>query len=290
MRREGGVPCLAPLYPVSYRAEAQNLNSIRMLTDRPIAYGRTAEIYPWRDHQVLKLFHEWFPGEAVRNEACIARAVQAAGLAVPQVGEIVEVDGRLGLEYQRLEGASMGGEMVARPWRLGRLARQLAELHAGMHDFAGIEGMPSQRERLESKIKGAEGLGVALQESLLQQLDGMPTGDRLCHGDFHPWNVLMTAGGAVVIDWDSATWGNPLADVARTAVLLAGVSKMSQMVTWREKLAARWCRRVYVRRYFELRPGGEEECRAWCPIVAAARMSEGIPGLEDWLRAQAGSP
>jgi aminoglycoside phosphotransferase (APT) family kinase protein len=261
-----------------------------MLPDKPIAYGRTAKIYPWRNHQILKLFYEWFPAEAIHNEARIARAVQAAGLAAPQVGEIVEVDGRLGLAYQRVEGASMGEEMAARPWRLGRLAQQLAELHAEMHDLPGIEGMPSQRERLESKIRGARGLSVALQESLLGALDRMPTGDRLCHGDFHPWNVLMTAGGAVVIDWDSAAWGNPLADVARTAVLLAGMSKMSEMVTWREKLAARWCRRLYLRRYFVIRPGGEEECRAWRPIVAAARMSEGIPGLEDWLRAQAGSP
>lgn len=261
-----------------------------MLPDKPIAYGRTAEIFLWRNHQVLKLFHEWFPAEAVQYEAHIARAVQAAGLAVPQVGEIVEVDGRLGLEYQRLEGVSMGEEMTAKPWTLVRLARQLAELHARMHDTTGVEGMPSQQERLESKIKQAKGLSVALRESLLQALDGMPTGDRLCHGDFHPWNVLMIAGGAVVIDWDSAACGNPLADVARAAVLLAGVSKMSEMVTWREKLAARWCRRVYVRRYFEIRPGGEEEYQAWRPIVAAARMSEGIPGLEDWLRAQAGSP
>jgi hypothetical protein len=57
-----------------------------MPTDRPIAYGRTAEIFLWKDHQVLKLFYEWFPAEAVHNEARITRAVQAAGLAVPQVG------------------------------------------------------------------------------------------------------------------------------------------------------------------------------------------------------------
>jgi Ser/Thr protein kinase RdoA (MazF antagonist) len=290
MRSRGGVPCLAHRYPVSYQCRGTESKKARVLPDKPIAYGRTAEIYPWRNHQVLKLFHEWFPAEAIHNEARIARAVQAAGLAVPQVGEIVEVDGRLGLAYQRLEGASMGEEMAARPWRLGRLAQQLAELHARMHDTGGIEGMPPQRERLESKIRQAKGLSVTLQESLLQALEGMPTGDCLCHGDFHPWNVLMTAGGAVVIDWDSATCGNPLADVARTAVLLAGVSKMSEMVTWREKLAARWCRRVYLGRYFKIRPGGEEECRAWRPIVAAARMSEGIPGLENWLRAQAGSP
>ena len=36
-----------------------------------------------------------------------------------------------------------------------------------------------------------------------------------------------------------------------------------------------------------LRPGGEDLYRHWLPIVAAARLSEGIPKLEKWLIAQA---
>jgi aminoglycoside phosphotransferase (APT) family kinase protein len=253
---------------------------------RPVACGRTAEIYPWRDHKVLKLFYEWFPEGDVRHEARIAQAVHAAGLAVPKVGEIIEVDGRLGLEYERLEGASMGDEMTARLWTLVRSARLLAELHAEVHATEGIEGMPSQRERLERKIRGAKGLGAELRKAGLRALERMPEGDQLCHGDFHPWNVIMTDGGAIVIDWFSATCGNPLADVARTAVVLESVREMEESVTWREKLMVQWCRRVYVRRYFELRPGGEEEYRSWRPIVAAGRMSEGIDDLEDWLRIQ----
>jgi thiamine kinase len=256
---------------------------------QPIARGRTAEIYPWGGHQVLKLFYDWFPEEDVRREARTARAVHAAGLAAPGVGEIVEVDGRLGLTYEWVEGVPMGDAMAGRPWRLVRLARLLAEMHAEMHAVAGIEGLPSQRERLEGRIRQARGLGAGLREAALRALERMPEGDRprLCHGDFHPWNVLLTGGGAVVIDWLAATGGNPLADVARTAVILDGVKKMGHPVTWWDKVATRWCLAVYLRRYFELRPGGEEEYRAWRPIVAAGRISEGIAGLEDWLRLQA---
>ena len=257
-----------------------------MSLDAPIAHGRSAEIHPWKDGQILKLFHDWLPTEAVQHEARIARAVHAAGLAAPRAGEIVEVGGRLGLEYERLDGMPMGKEMAARPWSLARLSRLLAKLHVEMHAVEGMDGLPPQRARLETKIRRAGGLDPGLQAAVLRALDRMPEGDRLCHNDFHPWNVMMTGRGAVVIDWTDAACGNPLADVARTALVLGGVRHMTEMVTWKEKLAAGLCCRAYLRRTFELRPGSEFEYRAWWPIVAAARMDEEISGLEEWLRAQ----
>src|SRR4030095_15455198 len=51
-------------------------------------------------------------------------------------------------------------------------------------------------------------------------LDGLPAGDRLCHGDFHPGNLLVCADRVSVIDWPNATRGVPEADYARTMLLL----------------------------------------------------------------------
>ena len=36
---------------------------------KPIALGRTAEIYAWEEGQVLKLFQDWFSADLVENEA-----------------------------------------------------------------------------------------------------------------------------------------------------------------------------------------------------------------------------
>ena len=257
-----------------------------MLPEKPIAFGRTAEIYAWEDGWVLKLFHDWFPEESVRYEAELACAVQAAGLPVPAAGEIVEIGDRLGLPYQRVDGPSMLEEMSARPWTLPRFSRLLAELQAGMHDDNTITGLPSQQQRLETKIRRAEGLSPALRAAALEALAAMPEGERLCHGDFHPDNVLMTDHGPVVIDWIDATLGRPLADVARSSVILLGVSAPGSRATWVEKLTVRWYHRIYLRHYFRLRPGGTDEYRAWRPIVAAARMSEGIAEIQDWLLSQ----
>jgi hypothetical protein len=62
------------------------MNLPELLPEKPIAFGRTAEVHAWKDGWVLKLFHDWFPEESVRYEAELARAVQAAGLPVPAAG------------------------------------------------------------------------------------------------------------------------------------------------------------------------------------------------------------
>jgi uncharacterized protein (TIGR02172 family) len=254
--------------------------------EKPIAFGRTAEIYAWEEGWVLKLFHEGFPKGSVRYEAKLARAVQAAGLPVPAVGEIVEIGDRLGLTYERVEGPSMLEEMSTKPWTLLRSTRLLAELQAGMHGNSTVTGLPSQRQRLEIKIGGAKGLSPELREAVLAALATMPEGEQLCHGDLHPDNVLMTEQGPVLIDWIDATQGRPLADVARSSVILMGVGAPGSRATWVQKVMAGWYHRIYVRHYFRLRPGGEKEVRAWRPIVAAARMSEGIAEIQDWLLSQ----
>jgi aminoglycoside phosphotransferase (APT) family kinase protein len=257
-----------------------------MLPERPIALGRTAEIYAWEDGWVLKLFYDWFSEESVRTEAKLARAVQAAGLPVPAVGDIIEMDNRLGLPYQRVDGSSILEQVRARPWTLPKFSHLLAELQAGMHDNDTITGLPSQRQRLDSKIRQAQGLDPELKAVALEALAAMPQGARLCHGDFHFGNVLMTADGPVVIDWIDATLGRPLADVARSSVILLGILAPGSGATWKERVMVRWHHRIYLRHYFRLRPGGEDEYRAWRPIVAAARMSEGITELQHWLGSQ----
>lgn len=65
------------------------------------ARGRTAEVYAWGDQQILKLYFSEFPSHWVDYELKIARVVQDAGLPSPKVGEIVEVNGRRGLVYER---------------------------------------------------------------------------------------------------------------------------------------------------------------------------------------------
>jgi hypothetical protein len=92
---------------------------------------------------------------------------------------------------------------------------------------------------------------------------------------------------AVVIDWIDASRGNPLADVARTTIIVLGAAASSEVPNTALKVFVRLFHSIYLHHYFQLCPGGEEEYRRWLPVVAAARLSENIPELEHWLLHQA---
>ena len=122
-----------------------------------LARGRTAEIYAWGNGRVLKLFFDWCPESWARQEARVTRAVHAAGLPVPAVEDMIEVDGRTGIVFERVAGRSMVQELLARPWQLYRIASTLAELHAAMHKCE-VPGLPSFSAALERSVRGLDGL------------------------------------------------------------------------------------------------------------------------------------
>jgi uncharacterized protein (TIGR02172 family) len=265
---------------------------------QPIAYGRTAEIYAWHRGQILKLFYDWFGLESIKAEARNTRAAFSSGLPVPAVGEIIRVNDRYGLEYQRVYGNPMFKMFQRKPWNVFRYARRWAELHAALHASTIQVDLPSQRQVLENNIHCAEALPAHLRVKVLATLETMPDGNRLCHGDFWPSNILMTAQGEMIIDWFRASRGNPLADLARTTNLALGftdtrqiqrpflsfgTTKTSDIKNSLFQVFCRICYPSYINYYFKLCPGGEDEYRRWLPIVAAARLSDNIPELEKML-------
>lgn len=257
---------------------------------QPIARGRTADIFAWEPDQILKLFHADRSLASAEYEARISRLVHASGLAIPAVGEIIETHGRYGLTYERIEGASLLTDLVARPWTLMRAALTLAELHTTIHDHHGAD-LPTIRQRLEKNIRSAASLPSSVEAQLLDSLSTLHDERSLLHGDFHPDNVLLTTRGPIIIDWNDATVGDPWADVARTSLLLTA-SQLPPDAPGRLFISAgrRWLHRVYLKRYTKLRPEGRARLARWQPIVAAARLAENIPGERDRLMALIMSP
>ena len=229
------------------------------------------------------MFHNWLSLENIEYEMKIARAVHASGVKSPAVFEMVQIDGRHGLIYERVQGESMLEVFRRQPWNVNRLGGLLAELHVRMHERVSDTGLPAQRSRLEYKIKNADALPDSVKSSLLGALQAQPDSDRVCHGDFHPANILLEGSDAAIIDWVDATRGNPLADVARTTIILLGAAKSSQIKNPFLKALVAMFHSTYLKHYFRLRPRGMDEYRRWLPIVAGARLNENIPELKTWL-------
>ena len=243
----------------------------------------TGNLYAWGEGQILKLFGSEAPAGWVEHMAQVDQALHAAGLPVPAVEGPIEIDDALGLIYERIEGATLAQELLGSPditpETIVRLAHIFAEVHAQIHACGPIAELPDQRSLFPRVIQGIDVLPADLKEATLKALEDLPPGRQLCHGDFHPYNVLQSPRGPIVIDWNNAHIGNPLEDVARSTLMLAG-ARVSEGVPEAPVAAFN---EAYLERYFQLRPGDRQELAAWEPIVAAVRLCDNIPQLEEWL-------
>lgn len=233
----------------------------------PFASGNEAELFAWDGGRVLKLSKRVGDPSRAEREAAILRSVAPIGLA-PQVDGVLEVNGRWGVVMERIE-RPMLASVLSNPGRVSEVLDLMVALHRHIHAVTAPDGVPNLKQRLATRIERAEQLTRGERDGLLAQLATMADGDRLCHGDFHPFNILGLDADARVIDWLDATRGPPAADVCRTYVLIS---------SWNAGFA-----RAYVDAYFSASGLERAEVETWLPLVAAARLSENVPAEFDGL-------
>lgn len=240
-----------------------------------LGVGREAEVYAWGDDAVVKLYRPGYRGH--RAEAAALTELNGRGGA-PRLIEVVDHDRRHGLVIQRLPGIDMLTAVQQRPWLLRHLSRRLATTHLRIHEVRPSGAMADLREVMAARIQEAP-LPPHLRDFVLPLLKGLPVGDRLCHGDYHPGNVLVEGDRIGVIDWANAARAVPEADHARTLLLLRWADPLPEtrplirgMLAAGRSLFAR----TYARAYRRGSPRPLRDVRSWVTVNVAARMSEGI--------------
>ncbi len=247
------------------------------LPPEPLAEGRVSLVYPWGEGKILKLARDWVPPDWVGHEYRIAEIVHASGLRVPQPHALIQVDGRSGIVYDRVDGRTMLDRIGTSPHRAISFGKTLGRLHAAVHLIPGDEELPETHDRLRRKIEAVEGAPEPARKLALEQLARLPKGSALLHGDFHPGNLVMTDQGPITIDWPDASRGHPLADVARSVILasLGGLPAQPVLRILVRGFRAAF-REAYLRAYFRISPLKRKDLRAWMYPVLFARLSEGI--------------
>jgi aminoglycoside phosphotransferase (APT) family kinase protein len=164
----------------------------------------------------------------------------------------------------------------------------MARIHQRIHDVPAPDALPDLNDVLRIRVGSAKQLPHGLKESALSVLDSLPRGDRICHGDFHPGNVLGSLDAPVVIDWPDAARGDPLADVAGTE-LLVRFGEVPPGTSLLVRGASAAVRRIiaerYVAVYRRVRPFDPRILLRWKIVQAAARFSAEIPSEYEALRA-----
>jgi aminoglycoside phosphotransferase (APT) family kinase protein len=238
-----------------------------------LAQGRTSEFFALDCQRVVKLLAPERGHEVAEQESILICLARAAGLPAPTVYGLLRVDGRCGIVMERLQGQTLYDLVRRRPLALVGCVRRLAELHVAVHDKSGTH-LPSQREFLRHSIRVAH-LSDHLKQAALTTLEELPDGEAFCHGDLTLSNVIRARRRLGCVDWARACRGNPLADVARTAVMLRtvqwGVPPRSRPWRWLFLLGRALARQVYLHRYHTLGTYCGKELARW-EIVAAAAL------------------
>jgi Ser/Thr protein kinase RdoA (MazF antagonist) len=205
-----------------------------------VGWGVSSDVYAWTPGTVVKLLRPGFEAlAAVEHER--ATAIHAAGAPCPAVHALVELDGRPGVVFDRLDGPSLLGERGA--------AATLAHLHVAVHDLPAPD-LPQLADTLASWAIG-----------------GMESGRSLFHGDLHPGNVLRHADRWLVIDWSNGHLAPPAADVACSVLSIGyrglhGPGASPEVLHRRVRAAER-----YLDTYRTLRPAALLDLPRWLTTI-----------------------
>ncbi len=251
-----------------------------------IGSGMTAEVYKWQQDKVLKLFFNNVPEGWIEYEALVGDTIYQAGLPSPAVYGIIEHQNRSGIIYQQIEGVSMLEGLIRRPWRTFKYARDMARLQYRIHSTSQND-LPLNNGSMITAINAGGNLDEAARKKILKYTETLPTGNSICHGDFHPDNILNLANDEnIVIDWSNAYYGHSHGDVARTLLMITtpymppGVSPFLIIIS---RYLKRLFALVYKWEYLRLSSSKIEDINIWLLPTAAARLNERIPGEEKWL-------
>lgn len=185
-----------------------------------IAIGRTSTVVEFGAGRVAKVLAPDVPDHWADAEAVFTDEVRRAGAPAPEVVDVVVVDGRPAIVFERITGPSMWQAMLADTGRSTELVDLLVSVQADIHRLGPCARIPALVDRMDRKITEVDSLSLDDRTSASAMLAACPAGAALLHGDLHPGNILLSPAGPVVIDWFDACIGAPAADIARTALLL----------------------------------------------------------------------
>lgn len=226
--------------------------------DRVIAVRTKKTVYRDGD-TALKVFDPGYSKAGVLDEARNMALAEESGLNVPQVLEVLRMEGKWAIRWEYIPGNTLERLMEEHPEKHGEYWNRFAEIQAEV--FSRHAPMLNrQKDRMARRIDSAP-LEGAEKAALRARLSAMPEKDAICHGDFMPANIVIKPDSApYLLDWVHVTQGDPAADAAQTYLLLRLRGQGPAAEEYLELL----CGKAKIEK---------EDVRDWLPLVAASQLA-----------------
>lgn len=212
------------------------------------------------DEGIVKVFEKSHSKADVFNEALNTARVEEAGLDIPKVKSVAEVDGKWAVVVEYKEGKTLAELMKANTANMEKYMEDFVELQLQVHSKKAPL-LNKLKDKLARQINSLKDLDATARYELLTRLESMPKHDKVCHGDFNPSNVIVAADGTMtVVDWAHAAQGNASADAAMTYLLFA--------------LENQETADLYMNLFCKKSDTAKQYVQQWLPIVAAAQLTK----------------
>jgi uncharacterized protein (TIGR02172 family) len=250
-----------------------------------VGKGRTANVYEYGDTKVVKLFNKDTNKYWIENEYLINQIANEFDCPTPIVYDLIELDGRSGIVFQKLSGNTISELLQKNPVDASELGVRTADAHANVH-FAKTDKLQDQTTEIEGRINSNNLLKDQDKQKIINYLKTLPVSSNLCHGDLHPENYLVDHEHCYIIDWTNAYSGHPASDIARTLLMLespAGKEKIPEHLKLMASDIIFTFIKAFLNRYLEITDVTMEDVNAWKLPIYAARLCENIDCEREWL-------
>lgn len=235
-----------------------------------IAKRKNKEIFAEND-TIIKLYNEGHSQSDILNEALNqSRVEEYSNINVPKLIEVKKIDNRWAIVSEKVNGYTISELLKNNPEAEDEYLNLFVDIQLIILSNE-VPLLNRIKEKFTRKLENATNIDENTKYELLQRLQGMKNHNKLCHGDFHPSNVIVTEDESIyVIDWAHVTQGNASADAARTYLLFS--------IDKKEALAEK-----YLNLFAEKSGIPKENIQRWIPIVAATQMTKNIPEEQEFL-------
>jgi uncharacterized protein (TIGR02172 family) len=230
-----------------------------------IASGAQADVYR-HNTTAIKLFKKNVNKQDIEQEIKLQKMAAELGLPVPKVYDTIELDGKCGIVMEYIDGISVGKIILNNTNEMQKYVVKSIEIQIDLHKIV-TNNFPSMKKLLQRNINHTVLLNSIEKQNILEKIDTINFDTCLCHGDFHLMNLIKTSHTIIIIDWINSSSGNSNADVYRTYMLYN---------IYYEKLGE-----LYIENYCKIAKVSKENILAWAPIIAGARLAEGVEDVRE---------
>lgn len=254
--------------------EKYNLKNLKL-----IAQGGEANIYNFENDKILRVLRN--PnGKTFETEKRLFPILIERNIKVPTVYDYIEIEGLPAQVMQKVVGNTMLEQMQQHPLKMNQQIKRLAAMHARLFDTqinCDLNSIENVYNYFISRPPCFDKKLIDFASNIMKEL---PINNYICHGDFHPGNILIQDDTYYIIDWSGAYRSNFVSDIAHTYLLMTHIPEIpgqSHIQHAIISLIGSYMAKTYLKEILKLKEFSLAEFSKWTVIMSLLRTYYGMP-------------